>query len=145
MGQDKDKMGCCCRVCEVSTTHGESSGSCVLLQERLNYVGKLGKGRRRHQAEAEKNRGQSPFPFLPLYLLLTPPGQILISSMLLWKESSPLGYGGIKSEGNLLIFSKVIVTVQFTLGREGSNGDSSNITLLGSTGYRTALSYSFEG
>lgn len=38
-----------------------------------------------------------------------------------------------------------MVTVQFTLGREGSNGDSSSITLLGSAGYKTALSYSFEG
>lgn len=107
-------------------------------------MGKLGKGGRRHQAEAEKSQGQSPFPFLPLYLLQSPL-EILISSMLCEKEVTHLGCAGIKSEGNLLIFSKVMVTVQFTLGREGSNGDSSSITLLGSAGYKTALSYIFEG
>lgn len=75
----------------------------------------------------------------------TTPGQILISSLLLWKGSSPLRFGGITSEENILIFSKVMVTVQITMGREGCNGDSSNMTLLGSAGYKTALSYSFEG
>lgn len=48
-------MGCCCRACEICTVHGESSGSCVLLQDRFDCIGKLGKGGRRHQAEAEKS------------------------------------------------------------------------------------------
>lgn len=129
---------------KIPTEHGKSSGRWVLLQQRLYCVGKLRKGGRRHQAETEKSWA-SQLPTLPLYPLQSPLGWIVISSMLLWKESSPLGHRSIKSERNLLIFSKVIVTVQFTLGREGSNSDSSNITLLGSADYKTALSYSFEG
>lgn len=59
MGWDKDKMGCCCRVCKIPTEHSESSGTCVLLQDRLDYLGKLGKGGRRHQAEAEESGAKS--------------------------------------------------------------------------------------
>lgn len=110
-------MGCCTRVCEIPTEHTKYGGCCVSLQERLGCVGRLDEGGRRHQAEGEKSQGQSLFPCLPLHLSRTTPGQILISSVLLWKGSSPLGFGGITSEENILIFSKVIVTVQFTLDR----------------------------
>lgn len=145
MELDKNKMDCCCTVCKILIKYGDSSESCVFLQERLSYIGKPSKWERRHQAEAEEGQGPSPFSFLPLYLLQTALGWILVSTMLLWKGSSPLGSVGIKSDGNLLIFSKVIVTVQFTLGREGSNGDSSNMTLLESVGYKTALFLQFSG
>lgn len=141
----KNKKGCCCTVCKIPTKYNDSSGICVCSQERLSYIGKLSKRERRYQAEAEKGQGPSPFSFLPLYLFQTSLGWILASTVLLWKGSSPLGSGGMKSDGNLLIFSKVIVTAQFTLGREGSDGDSSNVTLLESVGYKTALSYSFWG
>lgn len=83
MELDKDKIDCYCTVCKIPTKYGDSSGSYVLLQERLNYMGKLRKGEGRYQAEAEKGQGLSPFSFLPLYLLQTPLGWILVSTMLL--------------------------------------------------------------
>jgi len=40
-------------------TVSESSVSCVLLQEKLDYIGKLGEGGRRHQAEAAESGAKS--------------------------------------------------------------------------------------
>lgn len=57
MELDKDKMDCCCAVCKISTKYGDSSGSCVLLQERLSYKGKLSKGGRSYQQKLKRVRG----------------------------------------------------------------------------------------
>lgn len=83
MELDKDKIDFYCTVCKMPAKYGDASGSYVLLQEKLSYIGKLRKGERRYQTEAEKGQGLSPFSFLPLYLLQTALGWIPVLTMLL--------------------------------------------------------------